>query len=130
MRRARFLIFSSEWYENFPVTIAEAFACGVPVVCSRMGAMQEIVEDGRTGLHFTPGDAADLAAKVDVGLESSASVCGKWGKEARREYENQIHGREELSHADGYLPTCGCRACFKVASRANSKQLQSILRRH
>jgi len=31
MRNARFLIFPSEWYEGFPVTIAEAFACGVPV---------------------------------------------------------------------------------------------------
>src|SRR6266576_537646 len=54
--QARFLIFSSEWYENFPVTIAESFAFGVPVICSRLGAMQEIVEDGRTGLHFTAGD--------------------------------------------------------------------------
>jgi glycosyltransferase involved in cell wall biosynthesis len=86
MRRARFLIFSSEWYENFPVTIAEAFACGVPVVCSKMGAMEEIVEDGRTGLHFAAGDAADLAAKVDWAW-SHPERLHQMGKEARWEYE-------------------------------------------
>src|SRR6202042_1851647 len=37
MQGARFLVFPSEWYEGFPVTIAESFACGVPVLCSRLG---------------------------------------------------------------------------------------------
>src|SRR5262249_37196696 len=53
LRDARFLLFPSEWYEGFPMTLAESFACGTPVICSRLGAMQEIVADGRTGLHFT-----------------------------------------------------------------------------
>jgi glycosyltransferase involved in cell wall biosynthesis len=88
MRRARFLIFSSEWYENFPVTIAEALACGVPVICSRMGAMQEIIEDGRTGLHFTPGHAEDLAEKVEWAWNHPERMQ-EMGREARREYEDK-----------------------------------------
>jgi glycosyltransferase involved in cell wall biosynthesis len=88
MRRARFLIFSSEWYENFPVTIAEAFACGVPVIASRMGAMQEIVEDGRTGLHFVPGNAEDLAEKVDWAWNHPDQMR-KMGLTARHEYETK-----------------------------------------
>jgi len=88
MRRARFLIFSSEWYENFPVTIAEAFACGVPVICSRMGAMQEIIEDGRTGLHFTTGSAEDLAAKVEWAWNHPERIQ-EMGRAARQEYENK-----------------------------------------
>jgi glycosyltransferase involved in cell wall biosynthesis len=88
LRRARFLIFSSEWYENFPVTIAEAFACGVPVICSRMGAMQEIVEDGRTGLHFNPGHAEDLAAKVEWAWNHPERMQ-EMGREARQEYETK-----------------------------------------
>ena len=88
MHRARFLVFSSEWYENFPVTIAEAFACGVPVICSAMGAMQEIVEDGRTGLHFIPGHAADLAAKVEWAWNHPDRMQ-EMGKEARREFETK-----------------------------------------
>jgi glycosyltransferase involved in cell wall biosynthesis len=88
LRRARFLVFSSEWYENFPVTIAEAFACSVPVICSRMGAMQEIIGDGRTGLHFTPGDSEDLAAKVEWAW-SHPERTEEMGRAARREFENK-----------------------------------------
>jgi len=88
LSRARFLIFSSEWYENFPVTIAESFACGVPVICSRIGAMQEIVDDGRTGLQFTSGDAEDLAEKVEWAWNHPERMC-LMGKEARREYETK-----------------------------------------
>jgi glycosyltransferase involved in cell wall biosynthesis len=38
MRDATFLIFASEWYEVFGLTILEAFATGMPVICSRLGA--------------------------------------------------------------------------------------------
>jgi glycosyltransferase involved in cell wall biosynthesis len=86
MRNARFLIFSSEWYETFGMTIAESFACSIPVICSRLGAMQEIVEDGRTGLHFTPGDADDLATKIDWAWNNPARVR-ELGAQARKEYE-------------------------------------------
>jgi glycosyltransferase involved in cell wall biosynthesis len=86
MKRARCLAFTSEWYENFPMTIVEAFACGVPVICSRLGAMQEIVADRRTGLHFTQGDSADLAAKVEWGWTHVEEMAGM-GRVARAEYE-------------------------------------------
>lgn len=58
------LLLPSRCYENFPRVAVEAFAKGTPVIASRLGAMAEIVEDGRTGLHFEPGDADDCAAKV------------------------------------------------------------------
>jgi glycosyltransferase involved in cell wall biosynthesis len=88
IRGARFLIFSSEWYEHFPVTIGESFACGTPVICARLGAMKEIVEDGRTGLHFNPGDAKDLASKVDWAWSHPEEMkC--LGNGARKEYENK-----------------------------------------
>jgi glycosyltransferase involved in cell wall biosynthesis len=86
MKHARFLVLPSECYEGFPMTIAEAFACGVPVIASRLGAMQEIVEDGRTGLHFTPGDADDLAAKVEWAW-THPDEMQVMGRAARAEYE-------------------------------------------
>jgi glycosyltransferase involved in cell wall biosynthesis len=88
MKRARFLVLPSEWYESFPVTLAEAFACGVPVIASRLGAMQEIVEDGRTGLHFTSGDADDLAAKVEWAWTHPEEIQAM-GRAARAEYETK-----------------------------------------
>ena len=86
MVRAKFLVCSSEWYEQFPMTIVEAFASGLPVIASRLGAMAEIVEDGRTGLHFRPGDAQDLANKVAWAWAHPEEMA-KMGKEARRKYE-------------------------------------------
>ncbi|MCA1567947.1 MAG: glycosyltransferase [Acidobacteria bacterium] len=88
MRRARVVVFPSQWYEGFPLTIAEAFACGVPVIASRLGAMEEIVADGRTGLHFTPGDAADLATKIAWAWAHEREM-EVMGREARREYEKK-----------------------------------------
>lgn len=88
IKGARFLIFSSEWYETFGLTMVEAFASGVPVICSRMGAMQEIVDDGRTGFHFTPGDPQDLAEKVEWAWNHPERMR-QMGMEARREYERK-----------------------------------------
>jgi len=88
MKGARFLILPSEWYEGFPMTLAESFACGTPVICSKLGAMEEIVEDDRTGLHFLPGDSEDLAQKVEWAFSHSSEMAAM-GRAARREYESR-----------------------------------------
>jgi glycosyltransferase involved in cell wall biosynthesis len=88
MKRAAFVVTPSVWYEGFPMTIAEAFACGTPVICSRLGSMQEIVDDHRTGLHFNSGDAEDLSFKVSWVLDHPAELT-EMGKAARKEYENR-----------------------------------------
>jgi glycosyltransferase involved in cell wall biosynthesis len=54
----------SLWYEAFGLSVREAFLAGVPAVVAGHGALAEAVEDGRTGLHFAPGDAASLAAAL------------------------------------------------------------------
>ena len=86
IKGARCLVFPSKWYEGFPVTIVEAFACGVPVITSRLGAMAEVVENGRTGLHFRLGDSEDLATKVEWAWNHPKQLVAM-GHEARREYE-------------------------------------------
>jgi glycosyltransferase involved in cell wall biosynthesis len=86
MKRAAFLLFPSEFYETFGLTIIEAFACGVPVIVSRLGGMMEIVEHGRTGLHFTPGNAMDLASKAEWAWTHSREM-ETMGRAARAEYE-------------------------------------------
>jgi glycosyltransferase involved in cell wall biosynthesis len=88
IKGARFLVFPSEWYEGFPVTIAESFACGVPVICSRLGSMQEIVADGRTGLHFRPTEADDLASKIEWAWDHPEQMEAM-GRGARLEFESK-----------------------------------------
>jgi glycosyltransferase involved in cell wall biosynthesis len=86
MDGARFLVFPSLWYESFGMTIIEAFSREVPVVASRLGSMAEIVEHGVMGLHFEPGDATDLAAKVEWAWEHPAELA-QMGRAARAVYE-------------------------------------------
>ena len=55
------VVMGSIWYENAPMVIQEAFLFGRPVLAPRLGGMAEKVQEGRSGLLFAPGDAADLA---------------------------------------------------------------------
>jgi glycosyltransferase involved in cell wall biosynthesis len=65
MGAASCLIFPSKWYETFGRVAVEAFAKGTPVIAANIGAIAELVESDRTGVHFQPGDPDDLAAKID-----------------------------------------------------------------
>ncbi len=85
MKRARFLVVPSTCYETFSLVIAEAFACGLPVLSADIGAAAEIVDHGRTGVLFRSGDPDSLAAGAhrlwDQPLQRQAM-----GFEARREF--------------------------------------------
>jgi glycosyltransferase involved in cell wall biosynthesis len=86
MRQARYLVLPSLWYENFPRTVVEAYACGLPVIASRLGALPEIVNDEVTGLLFAPGDARDLAEKIRY-AETRPEDMERMGRAARDAYE-------------------------------------------
>ena len=62
LRQMDCLVVPSLWYENSPLVIQEAFGVGTPVIASRLGALTEKVEEGRTGRLFRAGDVAALAA--------------------------------------------------------------------
>ena len=66
IRKCSFVVIPSLCYEGFPLVIAEAFSHGVPVICSNIGSMAEIVENQVTGLLFTAGDCEDLVEKVQI----------------------------------------------------------------
>ena len=86
LKHARFLACPSLLYENFPVSIVEAFACGVPVIASDLGSMAEVVTDHATGLLFKPGASADLAARVEWAW-THPDELQSMGFLARAEYE-------------------------------------------
>jgi glycosyltransferase involved in cell wall biosynthesis len=96
MKNARFLVFPSECYENSPLAVVEAFACAAPVIASRMGVMEEIIDDQRTGLHFAPGDAEDLAKKIEWAWTHPREMA-EMGRNARAEYEAKYTAERNLS---------------------------------
>lgn len=89
MSRSMALVLPSIWYENFPRTLVEAMACGLPVIASRIGALGELVRDGETGLLFNPGDAEDLAARMRWAVEHPAEMLAM-GLRARQIYEAEF----------------------------------------
>jgi glycosyltransferase involved in cell wall biosynthesis len=88
MRQAELLVFPSVWIESFGMVIVEAFSVGLPVITSRLGAMAELVKDGRNGLHFESGNPKDLASKVEWALTHPKEMA-EMGKAARKEYEKK-----------------------------------------
>lgn len=88
MGEATVVIFPSNWYETFGRVAVEAFATGTPVIGAKIGAIAELIDHGRTGLHFIPGDPFDLAAQVDWLLSHPAQIQSM-RQAARAEFEQR-----------------------------------------
>ena len=86
MGKADMLVFPSEWYETFGRVAAEAFAAGTPVIAANIGAVAELVEHGRTGLKYRPGDPEDLVTQVEWALSHPAELR-RMRDEVRAEFE-------------------------------------------
>ncbi|MDD1744002.1 MAG: glycosyltransferase family 4 protein [Methanomassiliicoccales archaeon] len=69
--------------ESFPMTILEAMACKIPVVATEVGGIPEMIENGRNGLLFRPGDSKGLSDNLlrILGDNSYASKLGENGRE-------------------------------------------------
>ena len=96
LRGAEFLVVPSECYEGFPMIIAEAYACGTPVLVSCGGSMDELVKPGVTGETFAARDANELAAsarRLHVATREGSSM-----RDAARSYFDS-HLTEEQNFA-------------------------------
>lgn len=80
------LVLPSICYEQFPMTLVEAYASGLPVIVSRLGPMQELVDEGVTGLLFEPGNSVDLAEKMSWAKDNPEKMLAM-GRNARMKYE-------------------------------------------
>ncbi|GAB4546860.1 MAG: glycosyltransferase family 4 protein [Thermodesulfovibrionia bacterium] len=79
---AHVIVIPSEWYENYPVSVMEAFTLGRPVIGSRIGGIPEMVQNGETGLTFNPGDSEDLCEKMAEFIHRRDNII-KMGRNAR-----------------------------------------------
>lgn len=89
MNSAVTLVVPSICYETFGLVIVEAFACGTPVIASRIGVLPDLVRDGETGLLFEPGNARDLADKMAWALAHPEQMASM-GRKARAQYEAEF----------------------------------------
>ena len=81
--RSMALVLPSEWYENAPISVLEAYALGRPVIGAAIGGIPEMIREGETGLMAASGDEASLADALSAmaGLSSAErAAMGKVGR--------------------------------------------------
>ena len=93
MKNASCLIIPSEWYETFGRVGIEALATGTPLIVSNIGALTELVEPEGNGVLFNPGDAQDLADKVEI-LTKNPHKLRQMRQYARQSFEAKYLARD------------------------------------
>ena len=97
IRKAMFVVLPSEWFENNPFAILEAFASGKPVLASHIGGIPELVKDLETGFTFTPGAADELREKIQYFL-THPQFLAELGENARKFVEHSYCPEKYFHH--------------------------------
>ncbi|MDD5363771.1 MAG: glycosyltransferase family 4 protein [Gallionellaceae bacterium] len=84
VREARAIVLPSEWYENAPMSVLEAYACGKPVIGARIGGIPEMVKPDATGLLFESGNVDELAVCLGRMATTPDEEVAEMGRVARQ----------------------------------------------
>lgn len=87
---SRAVILPSEWYENAPMTVLEAYALGKPVVGARIGGIPELIREAETGIGFTSGNVEELTTVLRSFQDLSAGDIEAMGRSARHWVESEF----------------------------------------
>lgn len=117
MGEARCLIFPSKWYETFGRVAVEAFAKGTPVIASKIGAIAELVDSGNTGLHFEPGNASDLARKINDFWHLSPNRISQMRQAARSQFEQKFTPEQNYSYLMNIYKTAQAQSKARSPAR-------------
>lgn len=101
IRNASFVLVPSEWYENNPLTIVEAYSTGKPVIGSNIGGIPELVLEGKTGYLFSMGDSAELEEKINKAVNMDENEYQAMSETAYRfaceKFSEKAHYRDLLN---------------------------------
>lgn len=95
MCSARCLIMASNWYECFPMVLAEAFSVSLPAVVPDLGSMSSIVKDGANGLCYKPNNSNSLKIKLSQIFEDQ-KLYEKLRHGSRASYESDLNEVENI----------------------------------
>jgi glycosyltransferase involved in cell wall biosynthesis len=82
LKKTRFIIVPSIWYENFPYVILQSFAWGKAVIGSNMGGIPELVLDGKYGFIYDALNERELAEKIAL-LWNDEALAVRMGESAK-----------------------------------------------
>ncbi len=95
-RLAKAVVIPSEWYENAPISLLEAFAYGKPVIGSCIGGIPEMIDDEENGFLFEPGNKDDLKETLDRFLSLNPGKMIEMGTAARAKVETRYDKQSHL----------------------------------
>lgn len=81
--QSKALVLPSEWYENAPISILEAYALGRPVIGTSIGGIPEMIKDGQTGFTATAASVDNLAQALSRMTDLSAAKRRQMGTAGR-----------------------------------------------
>ena len=96
IRKSKFLVYPSEWYEIFGMTLIEAFNQGTLVLASNIGSIKSVVKDKVTGLLFESGNINDLVNKINW-IKNNPVKCDKIVKNAKKEFIKKYTAEENYN---------------------------------
>ncbi|MBO5620321.1 MAG: glycosyltransferase family 4 protein, partial [Butyrivibrio sp.] len=64
------MIYPTQWYEGFPMAVAEAYVMGTPIIASDIGNVGNLVDEGISGLKFKSNSVVSLAKAVEKFAEA------------------------------------------------------------
>jgi glycosyltransferase involved in cell wall biosynthesis len=106
---ARMVVFATRCYEGFPTVLLEAMSHGLPVICSRIGGLPEIVDDGITGLLYEPGNVDELTYHIRT-LWHNPALCQRLGEAGLRKVREDYAAERLLDRLLGiYEKVIGSR---------------------
>ncbi|SPY20277.1 putative glycosyltransferase protein [Paenibacillus polymyxa] len=116
MSRAMYVMVPSIWYEGFPMTIVESYSVGTPVLCSRIGALEEVVEDGVTGFHFQHDDLENIKTVIRraVAYENYAAMRQKVAENYAAHYTEEVNVKQLLAIYSEAMEECDDEAAAPV----------------
>lgn len=82
IRKARFTVFTSEWYENCPFSVMESQLYGTPVIAANIGGTPELIDNGQTGELYECGNKDSLKEKIQK-LWENQELCDRYQKNCR-----------------------------------------------
>jgi len=91
----------SEWQENCPLVVLEAYAWGKPVLASRLGGLVELVADHGAGQLLSPGVIDEWAETIGQWM-SDPVRCREAGSAARELAESSFSPSEHLDRIEAF----------------------------
>lgn len=94
VQNAQFVMVPSQWYENNPMTIVEAYSLGTPVIGADMGGIPEIIKEGATGFVFKHDDIDSLKYTIHSANQISNGAYFQMTKSALNFYKQNFSDLE------------------------------------